>query len=971
MAQEANVEANVEAVANEVIMPEKTCSICSDNYTAIIRKRVTCKYCKKDICSKCIEQYLLTRSDDAHCIHCRVHYNDKDLNEICTKTYLKDRYFKHRQEILINRERANLPGLQQEAHREKQRRERSQLVTRITQEIKDLIDVRNGVRSEFIRLSVLNEKKYESELKKITTEMDEYMETIRLKKQQLFELRFDHEEKVEEKKEEPKKFIRRCMKSNCNGFLSTAWKCGLCEWYSCSKCFTVKGEKHDSHHECKEDDLKTAELIRADSKPCPNCGEFINKSSGCFAPNTPILLWDGTIKMSQDINTGDELIGDDGKKRTVLGLVSGEDTMYEVTQNNGMTYVVNSKHKLLLKYSGDRSISWIDSDKQWQIKWFDTDEMTGKTKKMNATDETKDEVLQQMEEFKSTLKPLDAIEILVETYMELSEHVKKQLCGFKCEEIDWPKQDVPLDPYMLGLYLGDGINDGMSFAINAEADPEILEYILGWAETHNCEVVHDDIYRYRLRRRENKINTQKAIGHGATSDTCKGCAKKLSGFCDRPEILYTNKVEVARKNPLCDILKQYGMVGSLKRIPLEYIVNDRETRLQVLAGIIDTDGHIAKMNEGRRVSITSSKELFAQQIFFLARSLGYATMINRQSKKGITFSKGEKKDYDDHFIINISGHISEIPTRIVRKKCVDSNPNKDMLRTSISVKNIGEGEYFGWSVDSNKRFLLGDTTCAKNCDQMYCVSCQTPFSWTTLKIVTSGAIHNPHYYEMMKRKGQLPRNPGDVPCGGFPTRYQLVIFPRKIDPIIADYFYEFHRICEEVQHVSRHQFRAHVDNATTHPINIQFLLGDFNEAKWGQKLAINEKKRKRDAEVQEVFAAFLMVAVNIINTVQNYRDDIHESFRNLPAVAAEQILLDLHVEIRELFTIINDAFKEISLSYSYTVPYIDISQDPRDKNAMVYRLQLKNFKDKKRSVVSAAFAANAANVVDADEDEDE
>ena len=412
------------------------------------------------------------------------------------------------------------------------------------------------------------------------------------------------------------------------------------------------------------------------------------------------------------------------------------------------------------------------------------------------------------------------------------------------------------------------------------------------------------------------------------------------------------------------------MVGSLKRIPLEYIVNDRETRLQVLAGIIDTDGHIAKMNEGRRVSITSSKELFAQQIFFLARSLGYATTINRQSKKGIAFSKGEKKDYDDHFIINISGHISEIPTRIVRKKCVDSNPNKDMLRTSISVKNIGEGEYFGWSVDSNKRFLLGDTTCAKNCDQMYCVSCQTPFSWTTLKIVTSGAIHNPHYYEMMKRKGQLPRNPGDVPCGGFPTRYQLVIFPRKIDPIIADYFYEFHRICEEVQHVSHHQFRAHVDNATTHPINIQFLLGDFNEAKWGQKLAINEKKRKRDAEVQEVFAAFLMVAVNIVNTVQNYRDDIHESFRNLPAVAAEQILLDLHVEIRELFIIINDAFKEISLSYSYTVPYIDISQDPRDKNAMVYRLQLKNFKDKKRSVVSAAFATlTAANAADADEDE--
>jgi hypothetical protein len=520
MAQALNVVATQQTEANEVIMPEKACSICSDNYTAIIRKRVTCKYCKKDICCKCIEQYLLTRSDDAHCIHCRVHYNDKDLYEICTKTYLKDRYFKHRQEILVNRERANLPALQQEAHREKQRRDRLQLMNKISQDIKELIDVRNGIRSEFIRLSVLNDKKNEPELKKITKEMEEYMETIRLKKQQLFEARFDQEEKVEEKKEEPKKFIRRCMKSDCNGFLSTAWKCGLCDWYSCSKCFTVKGAEHDTPHECKEDDLKTAELIRSDSKPCPNCGEFINKSSGCL--------------------------------------------------------------------------------------------------------------------------------------------------------------------------------------------------------------------------------------------------------------------------------------------------------------------------------------------------------------------------------------------------------------------------------------------------QMYCVTCQTPFMWDTLKIVTSGPIHNPHYYEMMKRKGALPRNPGDVPCGGFPTRYQLVAFPRHLDPNIAEYFYEFHRLCEEVQDVSRRQFRAHVDNGTTHSINIQFLLRDFTEVKWGQKLAINEKKKKRDAEVQEVFAAFLMVAVNIVNTVQNYRDEKHESFRTLPTVKAEQILLDLHVEIRELFTIMNDAFKGISLSYSYTVPYISSSPCHYEKDKTVYRLLFKNFNEKKKTVTSEA-----------------
>jgi hypothetical protein len=109
-----------------------------------------------------------------------------------------------------------------------------------------------------------------------------------------------------------------------------------------------------------------------------------------------------------------------------------------------------------------------------------------------------------------------------------------------------------------------------------------------------------------------------------------------------------------------------------------------------------------------------------------------------------------------------------------------------------------------------------------------------------------------------------------------------------------------------------------------------------------------------------------MVAVNIVNTVHNYRVDTHESFRNLPAIKAEQILLDLHVEIRELFTIMNNAFKEISVAYSYTVPYINISQDPHDKNAMVYRLLFKNFKDNKKSKGGVSAAVNE---MDADADE--
>jgi hypothetical protein len=499
---------------------EKCCSICAENYTAVLRRRCECKYCKKSTCSKCIESYLLTRHDDAHCVHCRVHYNDKDLQEICTKTYLVDRYFKHRQEVLINRERANLPGLQHEAHRQRLHRDRDIRMIQLNAEIKEMVQIRNAIRAEYVvlKIAIHQTKETTAKLVELEKELEAYLNTINIKKDELFLVRTTdvRGEVVEEKKEEErKKFIRRCTRSDCNGFLSTAWKCGLCDWYSCKDCFTPKGKEHDVAHECKPDDLKTAELICKDSKPCPNCGEFINKSSGC--------------------------------------------------------------------------------------------------------------------------------------------------------------------------------------------------------------------------------------------------------------------------------------------------------------------------------------------------------------------------------------------------------------------------------------------------SQMWCITCHTPFDWNTGKIVTSGAIHNPHYYEMMKRKGALPRNPGDVPCGGFPTRWQLVEHPAHIRASISDYFYEFHRLCEEVQDTARRTFRAHVDNGTTHSINIRFLLGDFTEPKWGQQLAMNEKKRKRDAEVQEVFAAFLMVAVNIINTVQNYRDPAYTAFRHIPVVQAERLLMDLHIEITELITIMNDAFKGISIAYAYTVPFIDTSMCNPEKDTTVYRLIMKNFKEAKRA----------------------
>lgn len=83
-----------------------------------------------------------------------------------------------------------------------------------------------------------------------------------------------------------------------------------------------------------------------------------SKTTGCFGENIPILLWNGTTKMSQDIRIGDILVGDDGTQRIVHQSCSGEDELYEIQQSNGINYIVNGKHNLVLKYKGDAIQSW-------------------------------------------------------------------------------------------------------------------------------------------------------------------------------------------------------------------------------------------------------------------------------------------------------------------------------------------------------------------------------------------------------------------------------------------------------------------------------------------------------------------------------------------------------------------------------------------------------------------------------------
>ncbi len=137
-----------------------------------------------------------------------------------------------------------------------------------------------------------------------------------------------------------------------------------------------------------------------------------------------------------------------------------------------------------------------------------------------------------------------------------------------------------------------------------------------------------------------------------------------------------------------DVKKNPYEIGTQLNIPINYIVNDENTRLEVLAGIIDTIGDVREYSIG----INHLDNVLQDQICYIARSLGF---LCTQKNTGLTI---------------YGNGLEKIPLKEKQKFL----PNEKSLCTSFKVVPVGEGKYFGWKLDGNKRFLLGDFTVTHN-----------------------------------------------------------------------------------------------------------------------------------------------------------------------------------------------------------------------------------------------------------------
>ena len=354
------------------------------------------------------------------------------------------------------------------------------------------------------------------------------------------------------------------------------------------------------------------------------------QSGKCLARGTPVMMADGSTRPVEDIRVGDQLMGDDSLPRNVLSLARGREKMVRVEPIAGYAdpYTVNASHILSVCVKHQGPSTERPRHREWVKEDIGVNDLLG--------------------------RPLDG-----------------KTMGYKVG-LDFPRKEVPIDPYWLGLWLGDG---GSRDTRVTTADQEVVDFICDYAQDEGLLV----------------SEYQEAPGNAASTFALVG---KHSGETGQPR---------AGGNSLKTALQRLDLLRN-KHIPSVYKINCRSVRLQLLAGLIDTDGSRSTCSgKENTCEITFGNRRLAEDTLWLFRSLGYRASIRPKRVKG--------KDY---WRITAYGALWEVPTQLPRKQWEKGELREDPLRYGIRLTELPKDDYFGFEIDGNKRFLLGDFTVTHN-----------------------------------------------------------------------------------------------------------------------------------------------------------------------------------------------------------------------------------------------------------------
>jgi hypothetical protein len=259
---------------------------------------------------------------------------------------------------------------------------------------------------------------------------------------------------------------------------------------------------------------------------------------------------------------------------------------------------------------------------------------------------------------KSQRRVGEIIDISVKDYLAKSVSFKRQHRLFKaCAQ--FPEQQVPVEARLYGLWLADGDKVGPVITCSF-AEKEVTQFL-------TQDSGQFSVYNYE--------------SYGA------------------PKYRFTG-------NPsFCQLVRDSTATG-IKRLDRRYLENSEAVRLMTLAGMLDGDGYTSKNSN---FTITQKYRELLEDIKELADSLGFSTSRIIERKVSCPTSKGVY--CGTAYKLRISGDIWRIPT--LRKttknrvRCVDGEE-------PFEIEQLGEGDWSGFAVDGNHRFLLADGTVTHN-----------------------------------------------------------------------------------------------------------------------------------------------------------------------------------------------------------------------------------------------------------------
>lgn len=446
---------------------------------------------------------------------------------------------------------------------------------------------------------------------------------------------------------------------------------------------------------------------------------------GCFARGTEVIMADGTEKNIEDIDVGHQVLGKDGKPRSVVALPRGEDEMYEVTQKSSLrasddcgkvSFTCNSNHKLVLVTPQNISITnrILSNNSETSVKYFGFSNITLESRTVQVVDEfTKsfehetngglEAAKQKANEFVASLSKEDLHWTLEARDLDLlKEHVRRAT-------------HQSINPILLEKpFIADKL---ASQALDSKYAPEVA-YLLGlWVASDNSEKsafsIDNEIYS-RVEEYAEKLNL---VADSTSDETRRYVTISKKGKTD---------------NVFSSILQEFGVASNTKCVPSRLAHDSFNVRESFIAGIIDSDGHV-KYDKERDIYNATIKTIFPQVrdgLIKVARSLGICVSASSDAAK------------ENHAVFMSGDKV----LASVLSKCASSGKNaahpgdfkREATKMYFDIKKVGVDKYYGITLEdgSDHQFLLSNLALVHNCgergNEMAEVLMEFPELYTTI-----------------------------------------------------------------------------------------------------------------------------------------------------------------------------------------------------------------------------------------------